>query len=173
MKYACDIELFEPIVKEGSKWNTKGRSVIFSVEKKDKEAEEWWPRLTKDKVKNPLITIDWPKWKDVDEEEEEGAPQQDPMAGMDMGGMNAFGGGGAGGMPGMGMPGMPGMGGGAGGFDPAMLQQMMGGQMGMGGGADSDDEEGEESQVDPHAPETKDSGNLDDLDGDETADLKK
>ena len=170
VKYACDLELFEPVVKEGSKWNTKGRTVIFSVEKKDKEAEEWWPRLTKEKGKNPLITIDWAKWKDADEEEE-GAPAEDPMAGMDMGGMNAFGGG-AGGMPGMGMPGMPGMGmgGGPGGFDPAMLQQMMGGQM---GGADSDDEEGEESQVDPHAPETKGTGNLDDLDGDETADLKK
>ena len=109
LKYACDLELFEPIVKAGSKWNTKGRNVIFCVEKKDKEADEWWPRLTKEKGKNPLITIDWAKWKDQDEEDE-GA--DDPMAGMDMGGMQGFGGGG--------MPGMPGMGG-AGGFDPSML----------------------------------------------------
>lgn len=115
--YALDLELFEPIVKAGSKWNTKGRNVIFSVEKKDKEADEWWPRLTKEKGKNPLITIDWAKWKDQDEEDE-GAGGDDPMAGMDM---NAFGGG-MGGMPGMGGMGMPGMGGaGAGGFDPAML----------------------------------------------------
>ena len=41
------------------------------------------------------------------------------------------------------------------------------------GGDDSDDEEGEESQVDPHVAESKGAGNLDDLDGDETADLKK
>jgi len=64
--------------------------------------------------------------------------------------------GGAGGMPGM--PGMPGM-----------------------GQGDSDDEEGEESNVDPHLPESKEAAagddnadkNIDDLDGEETADLKK
>lgn len=45
----------------------------------------------------------------------------------------------------------------------------MGGAGGAGaGGPDSDDEEGEESQVDPHK-----AGGLDDLDGEETADLKK
>ena len=45
----------------------------------------------------------------------------------------------------------------------------MGGAGGGAGGPDSDDEEGEESQVDPH----KAAGGLDDLDGEETADLKK
>ena len=38
-------------------------------------------------------------------------------------------------------------------------------------GEDSDDEEGEESQVDPYVP--KEEKNLDDLDAEETQDLKK
>lgn len=216
-KYGLELELFEAIVKDESKWNTKGRNVIMSISKKDKEQEEWWPRLTKEKGKNPLITIDWAKWKDPDSEDE--GANDDPMGGMDMnamGGMGGMGGmpgmGGMGGMPGMeglgGMGGMPGMGGGMpgmpGGMDPAQMaqmQQMMGGGMpgmpggkggmdpaqmaqmqqmmagmggmGMGGatGGDSDDEDGEEAQVDPHVPEKK--ADLDDLDGDETADLKK
>ena len=35
--YALDLELFEPVVKDESKWNTKGRNTIISVSKKDKE----------------------------------------------------------------------------------------------------------------------------------------
>ena len=188
--YAVDMELFEPIVKSESKWNTKGRNVIMSISKKDKEQEEWWPRLTKEKGKNPLITIDWAKWVDPDEDE----PADDPMAGMDMnamggmggmggmpgmegmmGGMGGMGGGGMPGMPGMGgMGGMPGMGGpgGMGGMDMSQLQAMMGGMNAGGAGADSDDEDGEEAQVDPHKADEK-AADLNDLDGEETADLKK
>ncbi len=174
--YAVDMELFGPIVKAESKWNTKGRNVIMSISKKDKEQEEWWPRLTKEKGKNPLITIDWAKWVDPDEDE----PADDPMAGMDM---NAMGGmGGMGGMPGMegmmggmGGGGMPGMGG-PGGMDMSQLQAMMGGMNAGGAGADSDDEDGEEAQVEPHKAEEKGddkAADLNDLDGEETADLKK
>jgi hypothetical protein len=46
------MEMFEKIVKEESKWNTKGRNVVINVSKEDKEQEEWWPRITKEKVKN-------------------------------------------------------------------------------------------------------------------------
>ena len=67
--YGIDLELFEPVVKAESKWNTKGRNVIMSIAKKDKEQEEWWPRLTKEKGKNPNISIDWAKWVDPDEDE--------------------------------------------------------------------------------------------------------
>ena len=45
---------------------------------------------------------------------------------------------------------------------------MMGGMNAGGAGADSDDEDGEEAQVDPHKPKA----DLDDLDGEEEADLK-
>ena len=81
--YAVDLELYEPIVKSESKWNTKGRNVIMVISKKDKEQEEWWPRLTKEKGKNPCITIDWSKWVDPDDDE----PAEDPTAGMDMNAM--------------------------------------------------------------------------------------
>ena len=59
--------------------------------------------------------------------------------------------------------------GGPGGMDMSQLQAMMGGMNAGGAGADSDDEDGAEAQVEPHKPED----NLDDLDGDETAVLKK
>ena len=51
-KYGFTMEIFDKVVKEESKWNTKGRNVIINVSKKDKEQEEWWPRITKEKVKN-------------------------------------------------------------------------------------------------------------------------
>ena len=36
-KYGFTMEMFEPVVKEESKWNLKGRNVILNVSKKDKE----------------------------------------------------------------------------------------------------------------------------------------
>jgi hypothetical protein len=53
---------------EASKWNIKGRNIILNIVKKDAEAE-YWPRLTKDKVKNLHIQADWGKWVDEDEED--------------------------------------------------------------------------------------------------------
>ena len=52
-----------------SRWNTKGRNIILNIVKADKDAE-YWPRLTKDKVKNAHIQADWAKWVDEDEEQE-------------------------------------------------------------------------------------------------------
>jgi len=45
-KYSLNMELFKPIVKEESRWNLKGRNVLINISKKDKDEEEWWPRLT-------------------------------------------------------------------------------------------------------------------------------
>jgi hypothetical protein len=148
-KYGFTLELFDKVVKEESKWNTKGRNVILNISKADKDQEEWWPRLTKDKTKYHQISIDFDKWVDADdepvEEEKGGMGDFDPsmmqgMGGGGGGGMPGMGGmggmpgmGGMGGMGGGGMGGMPGMGGpGAGGMDMAALQKMM---AGMGGGA--------------------------------------
>ena len=44
-KYSFNMEMMKPIVKEESKWNLKGRNVLLMISKKDKEEEEWWPRL--------------------------------------------------------------------------------------------------------------------------------
>ena len=128
--YAFTLEPFASVVKAESKWNTRGRNVIFTLAKADKEAE-YWPRLTKDKTKNNLITVDWNKW--VDEDEEDEAPEVGGDFDPSM--MNAFGGGG---MPGMGgMGGMPGMGD----MNMEELMKNMGGAQGM---PDSDDEDEEE-----------------------------
>ena len=43
----------------------------MQVSKKDKEEDMWWPRLTKDKVKNKLIIVDWEKWRDPDDSGDE------------------------------------------------------------------------------------------------------
>jgi len=49
--YGFDIQLFEEVDFEASKWNTKGRNIILNIVKKNLD-QEYWPRLTKDKVKN-------------------------------------------------------------------------------------------------------------------------
>ena len=105
---------------------------MINLSKKDKEQEpdDWWPRITKEKVKNQFITIDWSKWIDPDASDDDGKANQ-----------------------------------GLGDMDPSQMQDFsMGGAM----GDDSDDEE-EESHVEPYVPEE----NLDDLDAEETQDLKK
>lgn len=101
----------------------------MNIVKTDTDAEHW-PRLTKEKLKNQHIQIDWSKWVDEDEEDEAKPVGED----WDSNNMQGFGGaGGAGGFPGMGEGGFPGMG--------------EGGFPGMGGmGGDSDDEEEEEEE---------------------------
>ena len=74
-----DLKLFAACVKDESQWNLKGRHILIRVSKKDKEAEEWWPRITKDKVKNHFISIDFDKWIDPDDS---GDDKKDPNAGM-------------------------------------------------------------------------------------------
>lgn len=65
----------------------------MSIVKKDKQYE-YWPRLTKEKVKNAFLKTDFSKW--VDEDEQDGAPVEDPE--LDMGGGMGGGMGGPGGM---------------------------------------------------------------------------
>ena len=95
-----------------SKKHLTSRSVVLTLRKKESE-QEYWPRLTKDKVKNAYIKTDFSKW--VDEDEQEGTDHatalEDDMGGMP-GGMGGMGGmpGGMGGMGGMGIPGLGDMG---------------------------------------------------------------
>jgi len=74
--------MFDKIVKEESKWNTKGRNIFIIVSKEDKEQEEWWPRITKEKVKNHFITIDFNKWINPDDSGDE-KKDDNGMGGMD------------------------------------------------------------------------------------------
>ena len=100
--YGFDLSLFEAVNVEESRWNTKGRNIILNIAKTNDEGS-YWPRLTKDKVKNAHIQADWAKWVDEDEEDE-AKPLGDEY---NQENMNNFNMGGEGGYPGMG-----GMGGG-------------------------------------------------------------
>jgi prostaglandin-E synthase len=128
--YQVNIEFLNAVDAEGSTYKVLPRSVQMHILKKDKEEEEFWTRLLKDKaLEKNQVKIDWDRYVDEDEEEE-GFDMSNLEGGQGMGGPPGMGGmgggppgmGGMGGMPpGMGgMGGMPGMGG-------------MGGMPGMGG----------------------------------------
>jgi prostaglandin-E synthase len=122
--YEVNIEFFKTIDSEGSTYKVLPRSVQMHILKKDKEEEEFWTRLLKDKaLEKNQVKIDWDRYVDEDEEEE-GFDMSNLEGGSGMGGPPGGGGGmppgmggmgGMGGMPGMGgmggMPGMEGMGG--------------------------------------------------------------
>merc|ERR1719370_1483681 len=107
------------------------------------KAEEgpYWERLLQDKTKAHWLKIDFSRWKDEDESDEENGDEAGGMPGMGgMGGMEQM----MAQMGGMGgMGGMPGMGGMGGGMD--MAEMMKGMKMPAGGEddgeGDSDDEE--------------------------------
>lgn len=67
--YGFDLTLFDAVNLEESKWNTKGRNIILNIVKANTDAS-YWPRLTKEKIKNSHIQADWAKWVDEDEEDE-------------------------------------------------------------------------------------------------------
>ena len=80
--YEFEIELFDEVVKEESKYNLDARNVFLNIKKK-KEGP-YWERLTKDSVKRHWIEIDWIYF--IEEDEEEEAKQPD-FAGQDFGDM--------------------------------------------------------------------------------------
>jgi prostaglandin-E synthase len=130
-EYEVDIEFFKEVDSEGSTYKVLPRSVQMHIMKKDKDDEEFWTRLLKDKaLEKNQVKLDWDRYVDEDEEEE-GFDTSNLEGGQGMGGMP----GGPGGMPGMGgmggMPGMEGMMGGGGGMPPGMEGMMGGGAGGM------------------------------------------
>lgn len=82
--YACEIEFFAKIKKAESKYKA-GRLVEFYL-KKDESST--WKHLRK-QGKAPWIKIDWPKWKDSDDEEDaaKGNFNLDGMGDMNFGDM--------------------------------------------------------------------------------------
>ncbi|EGV65511.1 p23 chaperone protein wos2 [Yamadazyma tenuis] len=135
-KYEWKVEFFDEIDTENSKKNLGAGSHVSLLLRKAKKQEEYWPRLTKEKVKYRNIKTDFDKWVEEDEQDEK---EEEPDLGM--GGMPGAGGmggaGGAGGMPDLASM-MQGMGGGAGGAggmpDLASMMQGMGGGAGGAGG---------------------------------------
>ena len=80
--YAFEIELFDEVLKEESKYNLDARNVFLNIKKKTEGP--YWERLTKDSVKRHWIEIDWIYYTEEDEEEE---AKQPDFAGQDFGDM--------------------------------------------------------------------------------------
>ncbi|KAF9258614.1 HSP20-like chaperone [Marasmius fiardii PR-910] len=95
-EYEFDFDFFSEVVPEESSKRLTSRSLYLVLRKKELK-EEYWPRLTKEKVKNAFVKTDFSKWVDEDEQNGEPAAVEDDMDPMGMGGM-----GGMGGMPGLG-----------------------------------------------------------------------
>ena len=67
--------------------------------RKEKKQEEYWPRLTKEKVRLHNVKTDFDKWVDEDEQDEANEAGDMPFpGGMDMNALMSQMGGGAGGM---------------------------------------------------------------------------
>ena len=83
--YAVTVEFLNEIETEGSVWNVLASSIQMKLNKKVK-GEEFWPRLMKDKaLEKNMVTIDWDRY--VEEDEEEGGFDMDNMqGGQDFGG---------------------------------------------------------------------------------------
>ncbi|KAG9314725.1 HSP20-like chaperone [Chiua virens] len=95
--YAFDLEFFAEIDPDKSSVRLTSRSLLLVLHKKEMQSE-FWPRLTKEKIKTPFIKTDFNKW--VDEDEQDGNPNIDEdlvggipgMDDMSMGGMGGMGG---------------------------------------------------------------------------------
>lgn len=87
--YEVNIEFFKAVDAEGSTYKVLPRSVHMHILKKDKEEEEFWPRLLKDKaLEKNQVKIDWDRYVDEDEEQEEGGFDMSNLeGGSGMGGM--------------------------------------------------------------------------------------
>lgn len=135
-EHEVTIEFYKPINVDDSKQAVRARGTEFVI---NKQEAAWWPRLLKDSTKQHWLKVDFPKWKDEDDSEDENAGGP-----MGMGGM-----GGMGGRP-----------------DFSDLMQQFGGMSGgagdmgaFGAGPDGEDEE--------YESDDDDTGNPPGLEGDE------
>lgn len=125
-KYSFDMDFFDDVKAEEVKKHLTAKS-LFVVIPKAQAQEEYWPRLTKDKVRLHNVKTDFQRW--VDEDEQDGEEDE------------------AGAFPGMGGAGMPmGAGGGMEGMDLQKMLAQMGGGAGGAGGFPGADELGEEDE---------------------------
>ena len=67
--YSFEIELYDEIDTENSKYTLDTRNIFLNLKKK--KSGDYWPRLTFDKVKFHWIEIDWNYFVDDEDEEEE------------------------------------------------------------------------------------------------------
>jgi prostaglandin-E synthase len=72
--YSFEVELYEEVDKEESKFALDTRNIFLNIKKKTKGA--YWPRLTKATGKLNWVGVDWRYYIDEDDEDEE--TQQGP-----------------------------------------------------------------------------------------------
>ena len=84
INYAFDIELYDEIDKDNSKYTLDARNIFLKLKKKT--AGPYWPKLTSEKVKYRWIEIDWAYFTEEDEEEEAKEPNFEGQDFGDMGG---------------------------------------------------------------------------------------
>lgn len=78
-EYALHIDFFKEIDQSLIRQTLTGSHIFFVLTKKDLD-EEYWPRLTKEKVKYRNIRTDFDRWVDEDEQDEKA---DEPLNGMD------------------------------------------------------------------------------------------
>ncbi|KAJ7852168.1 HSP20-like chaperone [Mycena olivaceomarginata] len=66
-EYTFNLDLFGEILPEKSSKTLTARSLYLVLHKKEQKVE-YWPRLTREKVKNGQIRTDFNKWVDSDEQ---------------------------------------------------------------------------------------------------------
>ncbi|EPY51912.1 hypothetical protein SPOG_00334 [Schizosaccharomyces cryophilus OY26] len=97
--YAVQIDFFKEIDTENSKYSLTGRNIFFVLYKKELQ-EEFWPRLTKEKLRLHWLRTDFERWVDEDEQEAQPEAAANPFGAGGMPDLSALGGG-MGGMEGM------------------------------------------------------------------------
>ncbi|KAG6820348.1 hypothetical protein H0H93_001793 [Arthromyces matolae] len=94
-EYEFSLDFFAEVDPEHSTKKLTTRSFSAVLRKTNKQSE-YWPRLTKEKVRNAFLKTDFSKWVDEDEQDGAAIPEEDGadfgMGGMgDMGGMGGMG----------------------------------------------------------------------------------
>ena len=74
VNYAFDIELYDEIVKDQSKYTLDSRNIFLNLAKKT--SGPYWPRLLKDEKKYHWIEVDWMYFAEEDEEDEATQPMK-------------------------------------------------------------------------------------------------
>ena len=80
VNYAFDVELYDEISKEESKYTLDARNIFLNLKKKT--SGPYWPRLLKDEKKYHWIEVDWVYFTEEDEEDEGTNPTK-PGQGFD------------------------------------------------------------------------------------------
>lgn len=88
--FKLDFQLFNEIDVEKSVVSAKARLVDITLKKKEDDTS-FWPRLTKEKQVNHWLKVDFDKWIDEDEEENEKFDGDESFGDM-LGGMGGLGG---------------------------------------------------------------------------------